>query len=104
MGNLAVRALDSRPEGLGSTPDATKYPRIYKEYVLVKSVGPKSCGMSHECRVWRVFPFPSDRCRNCGGGDRWCRHLWSLRGSRRAKSFCHLYGAQGQRQAYFLPR
>ncbi|GFY02534.1 transposable element Tc1 transposase [Trichonephila clavipes] len=26
MGSLVVRALDSRPEGLGSMPDATKYP------------------------------------------------------------------------------
>ncbi|GFV15443.1 hypothetical protein TNCV_4834691 [Trichonephila clavipes] len=32
-------------------------------------------------------------CRNCGGGGRWCRHL----------SYCHLYGSQGQRQAYLLP-
>ncbi|GFV36898.1 hypothetical protein TNCV_4766961 [Trichonephila clavipes] len=26
VGSLVVRALDSRPEGLGSMPDATKYP------------------------------------------------------------------------------
>ncbi|GFW94757.1 uncharacterized protein TNCV_4247971 [Trichonephila clavipes] len=26
MGSLVVRASDSRPEGLGSMPDATKYP------------------------------------------------------------------------------
>ncbi|GFS96550.1 hypothetical protein TNCV_3943491 [Trichonephila clavipes] len=36
-------------------------------------------------------------CLNWGGGDRWCRHLSSLRGN----SHCHLYGDQGQRQAYF---
>ncbi|GFT83169.1 hypothetical protein TNCV_2129801 [Trichonephila clavipes] len=39
-------------------------------------------------------------CLNCGGGDRWCRHLSSLREFHRANSYCHLYGAQGQRQAY----
>ncbi|GFX99694.1 hypothetical protein TNCV_3053511 [Trichonephila clavipes] len=37
-------------------------------------------------------------CLNCG--DRWCRHLSSLREFHRANSDCHLYGAQGQRQAY----
>ncbi|GFX20904.1 uncharacterized protein TNCV_79591 [Trichonephila clavipes] len=52
VGSLVVRASDFRPEGLGSMPDATKYP-------------PSTHG------------FP---CRNCGGGDRWCRHLTSLRG------------------------
>ncbi|GFU09125.1 uncharacterized protein TNCV_1319641 [Trichonephila clavipes] len=54
--------------------------RVHTEYVLVKSVGPKSCGLSHERRDWRIFPSPSVPCRNCGGGDRWCRHLSSLRG------------------------
>ncbi|GFV77596.1 hypothetical protein TNCV_616161 [Trichonephila clavipes] len=24
---------------------------------------------------WRIFPSPSVPCRNCGGGDRWCRHF-----------------------------
>ncbi|GFW31829.1 hypothetical protein TNCV_5039991 [Trichonephila clavipes] len=52
VGSLVGRALDSRPEGLGSMPDATKYP-------------PSTHG------------FP---CRHCGGGDRWCRHLSSLWG------------------------
>ncbi|GFS70811.1 hypothetical protein TNCV_1232101 [Trichonephila clavipes] len=42
VGSIVVRASDSRPEGLGSMPDATKYP-------------PSTHG------------FP---CRNCGGGDR----------------------------------
>ncbi|GFY06126.1 uncharacterized protein TNCV_3108051 [Trichonephila clavipes] len=75
--------------------------RAHTEYVLVKSMGLKSCGLSHERRDWRIFSSPSVQCRNCGGGDRWCRHLSSLRGFRRAKSYCHLYGAQGQQQAYF---
>ncbi|GFT01771.1 uncharacterized protein TNCV_4205771 [Trichonephila clavipes] len=78
VGSLVVRASDSRPEGLGSMPSNTL--RVHPEYVLVKSKGPKSCGLSHERRDWRIFPSPSDPCRNCAGGDRWCRHLSSLRG------------------------
>ncbi|GFU06565.1 hypothetical protein TNCV_3404651 [Trichonephila clavipes] len=50
VGSLVVRASDSRLEGLGSMPDATKYPPSTLEYVLVKSVGSKSCGLSHEHR------------------------------------------------------
>ncbi|GFX97603.1 hypothetical protein TNCV_2841631 [Trichonephila clavipes] len=42
VGSLVVRASDSRPEGLGSMLDVTKYP-------------PSAHGFS---------------CRNCGGGDR----------------------------------
>ncbi|GFX43134.1 hypothetical protein TNCV_2711781 [Trichonephila clavipes] len=34
-------------------------------------------------------------CLNCGGGDRRCRHLSSLWEFLRAKSYCHLHGAQG---------
>ncbi|GFX37985.1 uncharacterized protein TNCV_3835861 [Trichonephila clavipes] len=42
VGSLVVRASDSRPEGLGSMLDASKYP-------------PSTHGFT---------------CRNCGGGDR----------------------------------
>ncbi|GFT43586.1 hypothetical protein TNCV_3133101 [Trichonephila clavipes] len=43
-------------------------------------------------------------CRNCGGGDRGGVAIYRPFGEfRRAKSYCHLYGAQGQRQAYLLP-
>ncbi|GFV53093.1 hypothetical protein TNCV_2893251 [Trichonephila clavipes] len=43
-------------------------------------------------------------CRNCGGGDRRRVAIYRPFGEfRRAKSYCHLYGAQGQRQAYLLP-
>ncbi|GFX88668.1 uncharacterized protein TNCV_832981 [Trichonephila clavipes] len=48
--------------------------------MLVKSVSPKSCGLSHERRDWRIFPSPSVQCSNWGGGHRWCRHLSFLRG------------------------
>ncbi|GFX44494.1 hypothetical protein TNCV_4713201 [Trichonephila clavipes] len=30
--------------------------RVLMEYVLVKSVDPKFCGLSHERRDWRIFP------------------------------------------------
>ncbi|GFV85541.1 hypothetical protein TNCV_3773651 [Trichonephila clavipes] len=43
-------------------------------------------------------------CINCGGGDRGRVAIYRPFGEfRRAKSYCHLYGAQGQRQAYLLP-
>ncbi|GFV50996.1 hypothetical protein TNCV_302571 [Trichonephila clavipes] len=73
MGSLVVRASDSRPEGLGSMPDATKYPSsthgLNAEIVEVEIGG---------IAIYRLF------------GE-----------FRRAKSYCQLYGAQGQRQAYF---
>ncbi|GFV04533.1 hypothetical protein TNCV_3322301 [Trichonephila clavipes] len=43
-------------------------------------------------------------CRNCGGGDR--GRVASIVPSgnlAELKSHCHLYGAQGQRQAHLLP-
>ncbi|GFT12597.1 uncharacterized protein TNCV_5093852 [Trichonephila clavipes] len=88
------------------TPDRKAWvrcpmPQIPSEYMLVKSVGPKFYGLSHERRDWRISPSPSVPCKNCGVEDRWCRHLSSLRGFRQAKSYCHLYGAPGQRHAYF---
>ncbi|GFX50622.1 hypothetical protein TNCV_2722091 [Trichonephila clavipes] len=77
VGSLMVGASYSRPKGLSSMPDATKYP-------------PSTHG------------FP---CRNCGGGDRGGVAIYRSFGeSRRDKSYCHLYGAQGQRHAYPLPR
>ncbi|GFW85128.1 hypothetical protein TNCV_3248681 [Trichonephila clavipes] len=48
VGSLVVRASDLRPEGMGSMPPNTL--RVRMEYVLLKSVGPKSCGLNHECR------------------------------------------------------
>ncbi|GFW10430.1 hypothetical protein TNCV_5097811 [Trichonephila clavipes] len=76
VGSLVVRASDSRPEGLGSMPVATQHP-------------PSTHGFT---------------CRNCGGGDGGHVAIYRLFGEfSRAKSYCHLYGAQGQRQAYLLP-
>ncbi|GFV08465.1 hypothetical protein TNCV_2936811 [Trichonephila clavipes] len=74
VGSLVVRVSDSRPEGLGSMTDATKQP-------------PSTHGFT---------------CRNCG--DRGRVAIYRPFGEfRRAKSYCHLYGVQGQRQAYLLP-
>ncbi|GFV85421.1 SEA domain-containing protein [Trichonephila clavipes] len=78
-GSLVVRASDSRPEGLDSMPDATKYLRVHTEYVLVKSVGPKLLWVESRVQGTGEY-FPSVPCLNCGGGDTWCRHLSSLRG------------------------
>ncbi|GFX95637.1 hypothetical protein TNCV_4885631 [Trichonephila clavipes] len=47
------------------------------------------------------FPPLHFSCRNCGGGDRGGVAIYRPFGEfRRFKSYCHLYGAQGQRQAY----
>ncbi|GFV81591.1 potassium voltage-gated channel protein Shaw [Trichonephila clavipes] len=75
MGSLVVRASDSRPEGLGTMPPNTL--RVYTEYGLVKLVGPKVLWVQG---TGEYFPPLQFQCRNCGGGDRWCRHLSSLRG------------------------
>ncbi|GFT87199.1 uncharacterized protein TNCV_4023191 [Trichonephila clavipes] len=75
--------------------------RVHTEYVLVKSVGPKSCGMSHERRDWRYFPplqFNAEIVEVEIGGVAIYHPFGEFH---RAKSYCHLYGAQGQRQAYF---
>ncbi|GFV52391.1 hypothetical protein TNCV_1271451 [Trichonephila clavipes] len=48
VGSLVVRASDSRPGGLGSMLPNTL--RVHTEYVVVKPVGRKSCGPSHERR------------------------------------------------------
>ncbi|GFU29338.1 hypothetical protein TNCV_3335161 [Trichonephila clavipes] len=69
VGSLVVRASDSRPEGLGSLPDATKDP-------------PSTHGFT---------------CRNCGGGDRGRVAIYRPFGEfRRAKkSHCHLTATAG---------
>ncbi|GFU07602.1 stearoyl-CoA desaturase 5 [Trichonephila clavipes] len=67
VGSLVVRASDSRSEGLGSIPDATKYPRStcsLNQWVR------NSFGLNHECREWRIFFSRSAPCLNCGSGDR----------------------------------
>ncbi|GFW34247.1 uncharacterized protein TNCV_384631 [Trichonephila clavipes] len=75
--------------------------RVHVEYVLVKSVGQKSCGLSHECRDSRIFSslqFHAEIVEVEIGDVAIYRPFGEFR---RAKSYCQLYGAQGQRQAYF---
>ncbi|GFV54229.1 hypothetical protein TNCV_3467441 [Trichonephila clavipes] len=55
-------------------PDASEYTRStcsLNQWVR------KSCGLNHEGRGLKNISVP---CLNCGCGDRWCRHLSSLRG------------------------
>ncbi|GFU96163.1 uncharacterized protein TNCV_4506531 [Trichonephila clavipes] len=78
--------------------------RVHTEYVLVKSVGPKVVWT--ESRVQRTGEyFPP--LQSYGkivevdiDGVAIYRPFWEFR---RANSYCHVYGAQGQgqRQAYF---
>ncbi|GFX82767.1 hypothetical protein TNCV_385601 [Trichonephila clavipes] len=76
LGSLVVRASDSRAEGLGSMLDVTKYPPSAHEF---------TCKIV-EVEIEVVSPsiVPSGSFTEL-------------------KSHCHLYGAQGQRQAYLLP-
>ncbi|GFX82602.1 hypothetical protein TNCV_1192771 [Trichonephila clavipes] len=74
MGRIVVRASDSRPEGLGSMPNAAKYP-------------PSTHG------------FPAEIVEVEKGGVAIYRPFGDFR---RAKSYCHLYGAQGQTTGVLL--
>ncbi|GFT92475.1 hypothetical protein TNCV_1053771 [Trichonephila clavipes] len=73
VGSLVVRASDPRPETRGRCPMPPNTLRVHTEHVLVKSVGPKSCGLSHERRGLKKF------------GE-----------FRRAKSYCHLKMERGE--------
>ncbi|GFV23554.1 hypothetical protein TNCV_1906821 [Trichonephila clavipes] len=74
MGSLVVRASDSGPEGLDSKPGATKYPPSTRGF-HAEIVEVEIGGVA----IYRLF------------GE-----------FLRAKSYCHLYGAQGlgQQQVY----
>ncbi|GFV49737.1 hypothetical protein TNCV_1793051 [Trichonephila clavipes] len=99
MGSLVVRASDSRPEGLGSMPDATKHPPC-SLIVLTCSLNQwvrSLVGLITSAGTGEYFPPLQSTCRNCGGGDRGRVAIYRPFGEfRRAKSYCHLYGAQGQ--------
>ncbi|GFW80189.1 hypothetical protein TNCV_460971 [Trichonephila clavipes] len=79
MESLVVRELDSRPAGLGSCKIPRDTLRVHTECVLVKSVASKVLWvLSAETtgiRSLRIFSSPPVPYLNCGGGDRWCRHL-----------------------------
>ncbi|GFV30415.1 hypothetical protein TNCV_98901 [Trichonephila clavipes] len=59
MGSLVVRALDSRPEGLGSMPDAIKYPpSTHEARASLNHWVRKSCGLNLECRGLENVSLP----------------------------------------------
>ncbi|GFT38700.1 uncharacterized protein TNCV_1498911 [Trichonephila clavipes] len=77
--------------------------RVHTEYVLVKSVEwvRSLVGLITSAETGEYFPPLQLTCRNCGGRDRGRVAIYRPFGEfRRAKSYCHLFGAQGQRQAY----
>ncbi|GFW55483.1 hypothetical protein TNCV_118671 [Trichonephila clavipes] len=77
--------------------------RVHTEYVLIKSVVRKSCGLNPECRELENIALPFSSMPKMW---RWYRHLWFPSGNfAELNSYCHLYGAhgQGQRHAYILP-
>ncbi|GFY29659.1 uncharacterized protein TNCV_1812391 [Trichonephila clavipes] len=76
--------------------------RVHTKYVIVKSVGLKV--LRAECRLQgtgEFFPplqFRVEIVEVVIG----CVAIYRTFGEfRRANSFCHLYGGQGQRQVYF---
>ncbi|GFT95982.1 hypothetical protein TNCV_312841 [Trichonephila clavipes] len=69
VGSLVVRASDSRSEGLGSRPDATKqYTR--STCSLNQWVRSLVVGLITSAGTGEYFPPLQFTCRNCGGGDR----------------------------------
>ncbi|GFV48817.1 uncharacterized protein TNCV_1723341 [Trichonephila clavipes] len=100
VSSLVVRAPDSELEGLGSIPVPPNTLREHTEYVLVKSVGPKVLWAESQVQGTgeNFTPLQSHgkiaEVEIDGGAiDRSVQS--SLREFHRAKSYCHLYGAQG---------
>ncbi|GFU29192.1 hypothetical protein TNCV_278091 [Trichonephila clavipes] len=80
VGSLVVRASDSRPDGRCHQISQRIFGGIgHPLTVLVKLVGPKVlwvvAAKTTATGGWKIFPSPTVPCLNCGGGDRWCRHL-----------------------------
>ncbi|GFY17882.1 uncharacterized protein TNCV_3383751 [Trichonephila clavipes] len=100
---VVVRASDSRPEGLGSMPPNTL--RVHTENLLVKSVDPKFLWAVSRVQgtgeYFSPIQFHGKIVEVEIGGGAIYRPFGEFH---RAKSYCHLYGAQdlGQRQAYLL--
>ncbi|GFV65001.1 hypothetical protein TNCV_763431 [Trichonephila clavipes] len=103
--SLVVRASDSRPEGMEFDTRCHQTPSEYTRSTCSLNQWVRSLvGLITSAGTGEYFPPLQFTCRNCGGGDRGCAAIYRSFGEfRRAKSYCHLYGAQGQRQAYLLP-
>ncbi|GFU17440.1 hypothetical protein TNCV_4309691 [Trichonephila clavipes] len=104
VGILVVRASDSRPEGLGSNARCHQTPSEYTRSTCSLNQWVRSLvGFITNAGSGEYFPPLQFTCRNCGGGDRGRVAIYRPFGKfRRAKSYCHLYGALGQQQAYLL--
>ncbi|GFX17816.1 uncharacterized protein TNCV_2292651 [Trichonephila clavipes] len=93
---IAVEVLRSGPVGPRLKMslvicDGPRYRAVGSLVVRTSDSRPEGLG------DWKIFPYPSVPCLNCGGGDRGCVAIYRPFGEfRRAKSYCHLYGAQGQ--------
>ncbi|GFU83527.1 hypothetical protein TNCV_4217871 [Trichonephila clavipes] len=83
-------------------PDATKYPPSTHGTCLLNQWVRSLVGLVTSAGTGEYFPPPQFSCRNCGGGDRGNVAIYCPFGVfPRVKSYRHhLYGAQGQRQAY----
>ncbi|GFT24816.1 uncharacterized protein TNCV_3021121 [Trichonephila clavipes] len=96
VASLVLRASDSRPEGLCSMPMPPNSLRVHTENVLVKSVGPKVLWVESRVQGTGEY-FPSIQFHGkiveveIGGSAIYCPFGEFFR----AKSYCHLYGAQG---------
>ncbi|GFT17178.1 hypothetical protein TNCV_4738941 [Trichonephila clavipes] len=85
-------------------PDATKHPPSTRSTCSLNQWVRSLVGLITSAGTGDYFPPLQFTCRNCGGGDRGRVAIYRPFGEfHRAKSYCHLYGAQGQRQAYLLP-
>ncbi|GFT12277.1 uncharacterized protein TNCV_4005331 [Trichonephila clavipes] len=100
MGSLEVRAPDSGPEGLSSMTVTPNTLRVHTDYMLVKSVGPKV--LWAEARVQgngENFPPLQFHAKivevEIDGGAIYHNVQSSLWKFHRAKSYCHMYGAEG---------
>ncbi|GFV60176.1 hypothetical protein TNCV_2444651 [Trichonephila clavipes] len=96
VGSLVVRTSDSIPEG--------PMPPIPSEYTHTGTCSLNQwirslMGLVTSAGTGEYFPPLQFPCRNCGGGDRGGVAINHPFGEiRRAKSYCHLKGAQSQRQ------
>ncbi|GFV73214.1 hypothetical protein TNCV_2374861 [Trichonephila clavipes] len=79
-------------------PDATNYPRStcsLNQWVRIL------VGLVTSAGTVVYFPPLQFLCRSCRGGDRGGVAIYRFfEEFRRAQSYCHLYGAQRQRQVY----
>ncbi|GFU83535.1 uncharacterized protein TNCV_4217951 [Trichonephila clavipes] len=96
VGILLIRASDSRPEGLGSMPDVTKYPPSTQGYMRVKSVGLEVLWAESRVQGTGEYFPPLQFHGLIGeveiGGVAIYRPFGEFH---RANSYCHLYVAQG---------